>query len=112
MPWIDFRFEMRRPLSIVLFGLAVLGWIVVARLAWLHFESEHDYRRQGRLLTIAEATSRAELEQLRRNGGTLAELEGKIAAAQRNLQQLEQSRTEAQTRVSEIEASSRRQAAK
>jgi hypothetical protein len=34
MPWIDYRSELRRPVSLVLLGLAVLGWIVVARLAW------------------------------------------------------------------------------
>ena len=61
LPWIDYRSELRRPVSLVLLVLTLVGWIVVARLAWILSERDHDYRRQVRLLTIAETTSRTEL---------------------------------------------------
>ena len=71
LPWIDYRSELRRPVSLVLLVLTLVGWIVVARLAWVLSERDHDYRRQVRLLTMAETTSRTELEQLRQSGGSL-----------------------------------------
>src|SRR3954453_2345683 len=105
MPWIHYRSELRRPVSLVLLGLAFLGWIVVARLAWVHSESGHDYRRQVRLLEIAEANARGEFAQLRQASGSLAEHQGKITAAQSYLTQLEQSRAEARARLGESEQS-------
>ena len=52
MRWAFYRRELGRPVPLVLLGLAVFGWIVVARLAWVHSESEHDFRRQVHLLTV------------------------------------------------------------
>jgi chromosome segregation ATPase len=103
MPRIDYRSELRRPVSLALLGLAVLGWIVAARLAWVHSESGHDHRRQVSLLTAAETSARTEVEQLRQASGTLAEAQGKIAAAQSNVTQFEQSRAEARARLAEVE---------
>src|SRR4051794_2056009 len=113
MPRIDYRTEFRRPVSLVLLALAVLGWIIVARLAWVHSESGHDYRRQVRLLTLAETTARTELEQLRQASGTLAALQGRITAAQSTFAQLEQSGAAARARLVEVEQNveARRQAA-
>ena len=51
LPWIDYRSELRRPVSLVLLVLTLVGWIVVARLAWVLSERDHDYRRQVGLLT-------------------------------------------------------------
>jgi hypothetical protein len=85
-------------------GFALVGWIVIARLAWIHPESDHDYRRQVRLLTVAETTARTELEQLRRQaGGSLAALQARITAAQSTVAQVEQSRAAAQARLAEVE---------
>jgi hypothetical protein len=76
MPWTDYRSEFRRPVSLALLTLALIGWIVVARLAWIHSESNHDYGRQVRLLTMNETTARNELQQLQQSSGTLATLQG------------------------------------
>src|SRR3954452_22806349 len=103
LPWIDYRSELRRPVSLVLLVLTVVGWIVVARLAWILSESNHDYRRQVRLLPLAETTSRTELEQLRQTAGSLAAVQGRITAAQSTAAQLEQSRAAAEARLTEVE---------
>src|SRR3954453_18933093 len=103
MRWAFYLRELGRPVPLVLLGLAVLGWIVVARLAWVHSESEHDFRRQVRLLTAAETTARTELEQLRQASGPLASSQGRITAAQSTLTQLEQSRSAASARLAEVE---------
>jgi septal ring factor EnvC (AmiA/AmiB activator) len=101
--WAHYRSELRRPVPLMLLAAAILGWLLLARLAWVHSESNHDARRQARLLTVAETTARTELEQLRQTGGTMAGLQGRITAAQGTLAQLEQSRAEARARLAEIE---------
>ncbi len=100
---IDYRSELRRPVSLALLAVAALGWIALAVLAWNSSERARDDRRRISLLTVAETNSRGELEKQRQTSGTLAELQAKTTAAQGALAQAEQSQTEARTRLAEVE---------
>lgn len=103
MPQMDYRSELRRPVSLALLGFGLLGWILVAWLAWSLSESNRDHRRHVRLLTGASTNARIEADQLRQAGDSLAGVQAKLAAAQTTFTQLEQSRTDMRAELFELE---------
>src|SRR5215210_215837 len=79
---IDYRSEMKRPVSLALGALAVLGWILAGVIAIHQARKADERHHEIRQLTVSQNSARAEAEQLRRANGNLAELQSRIAAAQ------------------------------
>src|SRR3712207_6801615 len=92
---IDYRSELRRPLTLGLLALLVVAII----LAIVQVRNASRYRDQIRQLRTTEASLRSEMEQQRRAGGTLADLQTKVAAQQQQAAQTQQALTQAQTQA-------------
>src|SRR5829696_4991243 len=100
---IDYRSELRRPFSLVLAGAAVLGWLVALAL-WLSYSSRLEASRaEASRLQQTEVAARSQLDEQRRTAGTLADLQTKTAAAQRELAQLNQAREQTQAQLTALQ---------
>ena len=100
---IDYRSELRRPLSLVLAGIAVLGWILALSL-WLSYSNRlQASRAEAARLQQAEVTVREQLDEQRRTAGSLTDLQAKVADAQRELDQLNQAREQVQVQLTGLQ---------
>jgi chromosome segregation ATPase len=100
---IDYRSELRRPFSLVLAGAAILGWLV-ALSVWLSYSSRlGTSRAEATRLQQAEVAARTQLEEQLRATGTVADLQSRAAAAQRELAQLNQSREQTQAQLAVLQ---------
>src|SRR5215212_4731465 len=93
---IDYRAELRRPVSLGLLALAVVAIIV----AIIQYRRAIDNRREARQLRATEVSIRSELDQQHRANGTLAEVQAKITGAQQELSKIGETRAQAQTQAS------------
>src|SRR5688572_1325447 len=75
---IDYRSELRRPITLALLAALVLALVV----AIYQHRRATENREQTRRVLAAEATVRSELERHQRASGALGEVQAKIAAAQ------------------------------
>ena len=104
---IDYRSELRRPLSLVLAGIAVLGWILPLSL-WLSYSNRlQASRAEAARLQQAEVAVREQLDEQRRTAGSLTDLQAKVADAQRELGQLNQAREQVQVQITGLQQRSR-----
>ena len=80
---IDYRAEIRRPLSLAFGAAAVLGWLLVIAM-WLSYSHRlQETRAEATRLQQAEGEARGQLDQQRRTAGDLANLQTRVADAQR-----------------------------
>ena len=103
---VDYRAELKRPLPLTLLVLALLGWIVAIGVWVTYSRNSTALRREVRQLAIREGTTRSELDALRRAGGSLSDLQAKLAAAQQQVTQLEQDRSQSEGRVAAVQQAS------
>src|SRR5687768_1723191 len=96
---IDYRSEVKRPLTLILLSAAVLGWLLALSIWFSSSRQLHESRADTARLQQAEVALRGQLDQQQRIGGTLADLEVRIADAQRQVAQLNQAREQAQTQL-------------
>ena len=95
--------ELKRPVALALASVAVIAVLIAVVLAWQQAEERHDLRRQARLLMMAEANARNELEQMRQMAGTLATLTARMTAQQQELSRLESARAQAQGQLAQVQ---------
>jgi septal ring factor EnvC (AmiA/AmiB activator) len=95
--------ELKRPVALALASVAVIAVLIAVVLAWQQAEERHDLRRQARLLMMAEASARNELEQMRQMAGTLATLTARMTAQQQELSRLESARAQAQGQLAQVQ---------
>jgi small-conductance mechanosensitive channel len=100
---IDYRSELRRPFSLVLAGVAVLGLLLALGL-WLSYSTRlQASRAETTGLQQAEVAVRGRLEEQQRTAGTLADLQTRVSAAQREMDQLGQNREQAQAQLTALQ---------
>jgi len=100
---IDYRSELRRPFALVLAGVAVLGWLLALGL-WLSYSNRlQASRAETTGFQQAEVAVRGQLEEQQRTAGTLADLQTRVAAAQREMDQLGQNREQAQAQLTGLQ---------
>src|SRR5215213_3894152 len=100
---VDYRSELRRPFSLVLAGVAILGWILALGL-WLSYSNRlQSSRAEASRLQQTEVAVRTQLEEQQRTAGTLANVQTKLADAQRELAQVNQARDQAQAELSTLQ---------
>src|SRR5687768_11405689 len=93
---IDYRSELRRPTTLGLLALALAGWLLAVFLLFGQSGQRREQERQLGLVRASEGEARRQLEQQRAAAGTLADLQARAAAAQRQLEQVIRSREEVQ----------------
>jgi hypothetical protein len=93
---IDLRSELRRPVSLALAGLALVGWILFLIVLVSLSQENSQARDQVVQLQTSEARLRGELETQRRASGSLADLQARITAAEQAVSQAGRAREEAQ----------------
>jgi tellurite resistance protein len=81
-------YELKRPIPLALAGVVAITVLIAVVIGWQQAEERHDLRRQARLLMMAEASARNELEQMRQTAGTLATLTLRMTAQQQELSRL------------------------
>jgi len=106
---LDYRSEIKRPVSLALVALAVLGWIVAGVVVIQQTRKAHERRHEIRQLTISQSSARAEAEQLRRANGDLAALQSRMAAAQQQASRAEQASTEAEAQAAPVKQALQKQ---
>src|SRR5215213_4590268 len=84
MPF-DYKAEARRPVTLALAALAVLGWILFATTSSSKSSQAQRYRTQVRELSTAQQQAATQVAQLRLASGSLADVEAKIATATEQL---------------------------
>ena len=94
---IDLGTEFRRPVTIALAAAALLGWIVVIALGVSANSQKTRFRTQTQQAQAMNQQLASELASERQAAGTLSDLQAKITAAQGQLNQLNQTRDQAQT---------------
>src|SRR5215204_2857889 len=99
----NLTYELKRPIPLALAGVTALAVLISIVLGWQHAEERHDLRRQTRLLMMAEATARNELQQMRQTAGTLAALTARTTAQQQELSRLESARAQAQAQLARLQ---------
>ena len=92
---LDYRSELRRPVTLVLLALAVLGWFVSVVALVGQSQSRSRYRDEIRQLSNTQTSLKSELDQWRQAGGSLADFQAKVRAAQEHAQQSEAARAQA-----------------
>jgi hypothetical protein len=73
-------YELKRPIPLALAGVVAITVLIAVVIGWQQAKERHDLRRQARLLMMAEATARNELEQMRQTAGTLTALTARATA--------------------------------
>ena len=58
---LDYRSELRRPVTLGLLALAAVGWLITVVLLSSRAEDQRDHRRQVRTLQASEAEVRGQL---------------------------------------------------
>src|SRR3954469_24470601 len=99
---LDFRGNLRRPLPLALAIVSGLAVIIIAALLASH---SSERRRQREEIARVEATRQqlaTELGQHRQAAGTLADLQGKTAAAQADLLAVTQTRDAARAELGAV----------
>jgi hypothetical protein len=96
-------YELKRPIPLALAGVAAITVLIAVVIGWQQAEERHDIRRQARLLMMAEATARNELEQMRQTAGTLTALTARATAQQQELSRLESARAQAQAQLAQVQ---------
>ncbi len=96
---IDYRSELKRPVSLVLAGVAVLALLLSVGI-WLSFSNRLEASRaETARVQQAEGTLRGVLGEQQRTGGNLADLQTRVTEAQRRLAEVNQAREQAETWV-------------
>jgi len=102
---LDYRSELRRPVTLGLIAVAAVGWLITVVLLSSRAEDQRDHRRQVRLLQANEAEARAQLAQQTSASGTLSDLQARITAAQQQAAQASQAREQTQAQVAPVQQS-------
>src|SRR5215207_9479892 len=102
---LDYRSELRRPVTLGLMALAAVGWLLTLMLLAYRAEDKRDYRSQVRTLQASEAEVRGQLAEQTSASGTLSDLQASIAAAQQQAAQANQARDQAQAQVAPVQQS-------
>jgi predicted nucleic acid-binding Zn-ribbon protein len=99
---IDYRSELRRPLpfSLAVIAAVLLLWLIVASIAGARQKTARDHRIQD--LETHQVTLRNDLDQQRHLAGTLTALQAKIAAAETQASQANQSGEQASAKAASL----------
>ena len=89
---IDYRSELKRPVPLGLAGAAILGWLLALGVGLSSSDQQQEAETEIIRLQQAEATLRRQLDEQQRTGGTLAELQTRVAGAEQQLAQITQAR--------------------
>jgi hypothetical protein len=106
---IDYRSELRRPLpfSLAVIAAVLLLWLIVASIAGARQKTARDHRIQD--LETHQVTLGNDLDQQRHLAGTLTALQAKIAAAETQASQANQSGEQASAKLQASSRHSKRQ---
>jgi len=102
---LDYRSELRRPVTLGLLAVAAVGWLITVVLLSSRAEDQRDHRRQVRMLQANEAEVRGQLAQQTSASGALSELQARITAAQQQAAQASQAREQAQAQLAPVQQS-------
>jgi DNA repair exonuclease SbcCD ATPase subunit len=100
---LDYRSELKRPMSLVLAGAAILGWLVAFSVWFSSSNRLQEAQTERARVQQAEVALRGELDEQRRTSGALAGLQTRVTDAQRQLTELTRSREEAQSRAAAVQ---------
>src|SRR5688572_28858265 len=100
---IDYRSELKRPLSLALAGAAILGWLLALGVGLSSSDQQQEAQTEITRVQQAEATLRRQLDEQQRTGGTLADLQAKVVGAEQQLAQITQAREQAQTELTTLQ---------
>jgi hypothetical protein len=100
---LDYRSELKRPMSLVLAGAAILGWLVAFSIWFSSSNRLQEAQTERARVQQAEVALRGELDEQRRTSGALAGLQTRVTDAQRQLTELTRSREEAQSRAAAVQ---------
>ena len=92
----------RQPIVIALAVAAALGWIVAIWALVTSASKEREFTQRVQQLEAGRVTAVSQLEELRRTGGTLDDLQGRITTAQQNLEQLRLNQEQATTALARV----------
>lgn len=92
----------QQPIVIALAIAAALGWIVAIWSLTSSASQERDLTGRIQELEAGRTTAVSQLEELRRTGGTLADIQGQITALQANLEQLRLQQEQATASLSRV----------
>ena len=99
---LDYRSELARPISLVLAGLAVLGWVVALGLGLSGADEREASEATISRLQQSEAGLRTQLAEHQRSSGAVADLQNRSAAAQQQLTQLTQAKEQAKVQLNTL----------
>src|SRR3712207_9187221 len=89
---IDFRSELKRPLSLALAAIAALGWLLALGIGLSSWDQTREAQTETTRLQQAQVALQRQLEEQQRTGRTLANLQDRVAGSQQQLAQIEQAR--------------------
>jgi septal ring factor EnvC (AmiA/AmiB activator) len=102
---VDYRSEIKRPVSLALAGAAILGWLLALGVGLSSSDQRQEAQTEITRLQQAEATLRQQLDEQQRTGGTLADLQARVAGAEQQLTQITQAREQAQAQLATLQQS-------
>jgi uncharacterized protein HemX len=100
---IDYRSELKRPVTLVLAGAAILGWLLALGLGLSSSDQLQQARTETTRLQQAQVTLQRQLDEQQRAGGTLADLQAKVAGAEQQLAQITQTQEQAQAQLANLQ---------
>src|SRR5690349_5668640 len=100
---IDYRSELKRPVTLALGGAAVLGWLLAFGVGLSSSDHQQEAQTEITRLQQAEATLRRQLDEHQRMGGTLADLQARVVGAEQQLAQITQAREQAQAQLATLQ---------
>ena len=101
----NYRTELRRPISLALLGVALLGWLLTLAI-WTSFSSTlRSARSEIQRLQTSESNTRAQLDEHRRVSGSLADIQARAGDVQRQASQLTEARDQAQRQLTTLQQS-------
>jgi chromosome segregation ATPase len=94
--------ELRRPIPVVLAGIAAIGWLSAAFLWWEASETESQIAASLRAAEQAREALAADLQNLQKTAGTAADLKKQAADAEKALSEAVAARASAQNELADL----------
>ena len=99
----DYRSELKRPASLVLAAVAVLGWLLALAIGLSSSDQMQEARAETTRLQQAQVDLQRQLDEQQRTGRTLANLEDRVSAAQQQLTQVTRAREQVQAQLATLQ---------
>src|SRR3954462_11352649 len=99
----DYRAELKRPASLVMAALAVLGWLLALGIGLSSSGQVQEAQAETTRLQQAQISLQRQLDDQQRTGRTLASLEDRVAGSQQQLAQVTQAREQAQAQLATLQ---------